>query len=210
MTNTYLKSSSIWKMKSVYDFAFIPPSICTRSFLFRVTGVSGRISQLSSAKKQKGIPWTGCQSFMGPRWTDTHSVWNCFCLYTKFKISVTWKDIIYSFSHHLAPSSLQVTHTPHKFTHIRTTFPSLWSTLSLTHVQMGWVIPQDGASCFDNSCEAQCLLQQNTNWLSSAKCQPSASLLHHPKEDQVAFTICDPLTQNRNNLSTAVMIPFVC
>lgn len=72
------------------------------------------------------------------------------------------------------------------------------------------VIPQDGASCFDNSCEVQCLLQQNTDWPISSKMSALCSLLHHPKEDRVAFPLCDPVTQNRNILSTGIMIPFVC
>ena len=109
------------------------------------------------------------------------------------------------------PSSLQGSHKPHMFIHTGSLRPSLSlrPTLSLACVQTGWVIPQDEASCFDNSCEAQCLLQHNTDCPIISKMSALSSLLHQPKEDQVAFTLCDPLTRNRNILSTGIMIPFV-
>ena len=86
---------------------------------------------------------------------------------------------------------------------------SLRPTLPPACVQTGGVIPQDGASCFVNSCEAQRILQQNTERPIISKMSALGSLLRHPEEDQVTFTLCDPLTQNRNILSTGIMILFV-
>lgn len=71
--------------------------------------------------------------------------------------------------------------THYTCTHTKTPTPPtpmpLWPTPSLACVQTGWVIPQDGACCFDNSCEVQCLLQPTQTGLSAVKCQPSTHSL---------------------------------
>lgn len=107
---------------------------------------------------------------------------------------------------HYLPSSHQSTHTPHRFINTHTPLPLRPSGRPCYWRVHRRVIPQDEASCFDNSCEAQCLFQQNTDWLIISKMLAISSLFANLKEDQVACMICDPLTQNRNNLSTAVMI----
>lgn len=128
-------------------------------------------------------------------WISTLSI-----RYVSYSIFVTTHVHILRSTPNQPPATPQHPHRPSL---------SLWLTLSLACVQTGRVIPQDGASCFDNSCEAQCLLQQNTAWPIISRMSALGSLLCHPKEDQVAFTLCNPLTQNRNNLSTSITIPFV-
>lgn len=43
----------------------------------------------------------------------------------------------------------------------------------LVCVQMARVIPKDVATCLDNSCEEQCLSQQNRDCPITSNCQPS-------------------------------------